>query len=97
MESIKAAASKASGSSRRGAAADDKKEDDKPKRSSNPAGVSVGQRIKDIIADDLDITEDKVGAILKKEGLEFKDTSLRMNFADCAKFLVCLRAAKRIK
>jgi ribosome maturation factor RimP len=100
VESIKPKGSKeASGTSRRAAAADSKddKGGDEKKRSSNPPGVSVGMRIKEIIAADLEISMEDVGKLLKKEGLEFKDTSLKMNYDDCAKFLACLKAAKRLK
>lgn len=67
------------------------------KRSSNPGGVSVGQRIRELMSEDTDITEEGVGKILDKEKLEYKATSLRMNYADNKKFLDCLKAAKRLK
>jgi len=71
--------------------------DAKPKRSSNPAGVSVGGRIREIMCDDLEITEAEVGKVLKKEGLEFRDTSLKMIFKDVTQVFTLLRKNKKLK
>jgi hypothetical protein len=84
-------------SSRRGASKEaDKPADEKPKRASN-GEVSIGTRIKDLIADDLEATEADIAKILKKEGLEFRENTLKLNFVDCHKFLVILKAKKLIK
>lgn len=82
---------------RRGAAKDDAGEDDKPKRSSNAAGVSVGTRIKELIADDLSATEEQIGKQLKKEGIEFRENTLKLQFTDCHKFLDILKKKKIVK
>lgn len=88
---------------RRGAAAKDdgkdagKDEDAKPKRSSNPKGVSVGGRIRELMAEDTNITQEDVSKTLKKEGLEFRDTSLGMIYKDTKAFLDLLKAAKKLK
>ena len=85
---------------RRGAAKDeptDDKGDDKPKRSSNAAGVSVGTRIKELIAEDFEATEEEIGKILKKEGIEFRDNTLKLQFTDCHKFVEILKKAKKLK
>lgn len=71
--------------------------EEKAKRSSNPRGVSVGARIRELVAESVDITEAEVGKALKKEGLEFRDTTLSMIFKDCAQFVALLRAAKKLK
>jgi len=70
--------------------------EEKTKRSSN-SGVSVGTRIMELIAEDLEITEAEIGKALKKEGLEFKENTLSLNFTSASKFLEILKAAKRIK
>ena len=70
--------------------------DSKPKRSSN-AGVSVGQRIREIMCDDLSVTEEEVSKQMKKEGLEFRDTSLKMIFKDTTAVFSLLKAAKKLK
>jgi len=75
---------------------DDKGGDEKAKRSSNN-GVSVGTRIKEIIADDIEATEADVAKILKKEGLEFRENTLKLNYVDCHKFLDVLKAKKLLK
>lgn len=69
----------------------------KPKRSSNPKGVSVGARIRELMAEDNALTEEGVGKVLKKEGLEFRDATLNMIYKDCAQFLSLLKAAKKLK
>ena len=71
--------------------------DEKPKRSSNPAGVSVGGRIREIMCADMDVSAADVGAALKKEGLEFRDTSLSMIYKDTTTVFALLKAAKKIK
>jgi ribosome maturation factor RimP len=88
-------------SSRRGAAkADDKddaKDEGEKKRSTNAPGVSVGTRIKEIIADDLEATEADIAKILKKEGIEFRENTLKLNYVDCHKFIEILKKKKLIK
>jgi len=89
-------------SSRRSAAKDDAGDDKgddagEKKRSSNAPGVSVGTRIKEIIADDLEATEADIAKILKKEGIEFRENTLKLNYVDCHKFLDILKKKKLIK
>lgn len=96
MDTEKAEAPK---SGRRGAAKDDGKdaESEKPKRSSNPAGVSVGGRIREIMCEDMGITQEAVSKIMKKDGLEFRDTSLNMIYKDTAAVIALLKANKKLK
>ena len=84
---------------RRGAAKEEESDakDEKPKRSSNAAGVSVGTRIKELIAEDFDATEEDIGKSLKKEGIEFRDNTLKLQFTDCHKFIDILKKMKKIK
>lgn len=87
-------------SSRRGKAddkADDKGKDGARTRSSNPEGVSVSQRIAELILDDLDATEETIGKQLKKEGLEFRENTLNLNYKSTHKFLDLLKARKMLK
>lgn len=72
------------------------KDEAKPKRASN-GEVSIGTRIKELIADDLEATEADIAKILKKEGLEFRDNTLKLNYTDAHKFIAILKAAKLIK
>jgi hypothetical protein len=76
---------------------DEKPAEEGRKRSSNASGVSVGTRIKEIIADDFDVTEDEIAKILKKEGIEFRENTLSLNFKDCQKFIEVLKKAKKLK
>lgn len=88
---------KPAGRPRGGSAAAGGAEDGKPRRSSNPAGVSAGQRTREIMAEHKDISEADVGKMLKAEKIEFKDSSLRMNYGDNKKFLEALAEHKRLK
>lgn len=84
---------------RRGSKDEDKgdaKEEGKT-RSSNAEGVSIGQRIKELIADDLDATEAQIGKALTKEGIAFKENTLKLNYVDCHKFVAILQKKKMLK
>lgn len=86
-------------STRRSTKGDDKAEEKgegKAKRSTNE-GVSVGTRIKELIAADLEASEADIAAKLKKEGLEFRENTLKLNYADAHKFIEILRKAKLLK
>lgn len=91
------AADKDDAPARRASPAGDAKGDEKPKRSSNPRGTSVGNRIREIMADDLAISEADVGKILKKEGLEFRDTTLNMIYKDTSLVIELLKKNKKLK
>jgi ribosome maturation factor RimP len=60
-------------------------------------GVSIGTRIKELIADDTSATEEQIGKLLKKEGLDYKDGTLKLNYADAHKFIAILREKKLLK
>ena len=102
VETIKAVASKGEKADDSGKGKDDGKTKDageggKEKRASNPEGVSVGTRIMEIIADDLDVSEEAVGKQLKKDGLEFKDNTLTMQYKQARKMVEILRKKKMLK
>jgi preprotein translocase subunit YajC len=86
---------------RRGRTSTKEKEEPKEEgartRSSNKEGVSIGQRIRELIAEDLDITEEAIGKQLKKEGIDFKENTLNLNYKESMKFIAILKAAKRLK
>lgn len=71
-------------------------EDGKTKRASND-GVSVGQRISELILDDMKATEEDIAKALKKEGLEFRENTLKLNFKSTHKFLDLLKERKLLK
>lgn len=77
-----------------------KEEKDEPAgktRSKNAEGVSIGQRIKELIADDLDASEEAIGKLLKKEGVEFKEQTLKLNYAEVHKTVAVFKAKKLLK
>lgn len=88
---------------RRRAASTDAKDDgkaaeaDKPQRSSNPKGVSIGGRVRELMAEDPTMTQDAVMKQMRKEGLNFRDSSVDMIYKDCSSFLSLLKAQKRLK
>lgn len=84
-------------SRRRSAKADEKPEEGKRTKSTNPAGVSVGQRIRELILDDIDADEATIAKALKKEGLEFRENTLKLNYSDAHKFLTLLKERKMLK
>ncbi len=105
VASIKGAGGKAEApkSSRRGASEDkgdekeEKAEGGKTPRASNASGVSIGQRIKELICDDMEATQADIAKALKKEGIEFKENTLNLNYVDAHKFITILKAKKLIK
>lgn len=72
-------------------------EGEKPKRSSNPRGVSIGKRIREIVAEDLAVSEEDVLKVLKKEGLEFRENSVSMIYRDVQQLVDLLKSNKKLK
>lgn len=72
-------------------------EEIKRTRTTNPDGVSVGQVIKELVAEDLEATEEEIAKALKKRGVEFKENTLHLNYVECHKFVKVLRDKKHIK
>ena len=101
VENIKpvavAAKTEAKSTSRRGADEPAKEDKEKPTRVSNREGVSIGTRIKELVADDMSATQADIGKLLKKEGIEFKDNTLNLNYVDAHKFVTILKAKKLLK
>lgn len=84
-------------SRRRAAAADDKGDKDDAKTRSDNGGVSVGQRIRELVLDNMDASQDEIEKLLKKEKLEFKGNTLSINYKDTHKFLSLLKERKMLK
>lgn len=86
--------------SRRGgrtaAAKEEPKDDGKHTRATNQ-GVSVGARVRELMCADLALTEEAVGKALKKEGLEFRDATLKMLFKDTSNVFDLLKKNKKLK
>lgn len=102
LESLKIVEAKAETgrTSRRAAAApEEKKSDTKAPRATAKAngGVSATMRMRELIAEDLEATEEAVGKQLKKEGLQFKDNTLALVYADAHKLIKLLREFKKLK
>lgn len=98
-------AAESSGTSRRsaddskdkdGGGKDAKTEDGGRTRSTN-AGVSVGQRIRELIIEDMSAKVEDIGKALKKEGLEFRDNTLSLNYNEAHKFLELLDKKGKLK
>lgn len=83
--------------SRRRSGGDDDKAGEKKERAKNEKGVSIGQRIKELIAANLDSTEEEIGKLLKKEDINYNDNTLGINYSECHKFLKALRDAGVVK
>lgn len=60
-------------------------------------GISITTRIRELVADRLESKKEDIAAILKKEGLEFKQATLDLTFSDMHKIIGILRDKKIIK
>ncbi len=99
IEVIKAAqsqAAKPAAASSAKSAAPSGAEDKKNTRVSNE-GVSIGSRIKELIAENMDASPEEIAKLLKKDGLDFKENTLKLNYSDMHKTLDILRARKLLK
>ncbi len=81
------------------AKAETKPTDEKPKRvtASANGGVSATQRMRELICADLAADKAAITAALKKEGLEFKQATLDLIYADSHKLIQILRDLKKVK
>lgn len=75
----------------------DEPADAKRTRTTNADGVSIGQVVKELIADNLDATEAEIMALAKKMKVEFKENTLHLNYVECHKFLTVLKEKKLLK
>lgn len=83
---------------RSSSSSDDKGGKDEEKgRAGNPRGVSVGGRIRELVADDFNISKEDVIKTMKKEGIEFKDATVNILYRDAMGFIELLRKAKKLK
>lgn len=85
------------GRGRRSSGGSREADDENKGRSSNPKGVSVGGRIRELLAEDLDMSKDKIEAKMKKEGIEFREATLNILYRDNQNFIRLLREAGHIK
>ncbi len=92
-------ATKATAATKPAAAKDEKPADDKPKRvtASANGGVSATQRMRELICADLSADKAAIAAGLKKDGLEFKQATLDLIYADSHKLIQVLRDLKKVK
>lgn len=75
----------------------DEAADDKPKRASNPAGVSVGGRIRELLCEDPDMSLEDIDKALTKEKIAFRPASSKMIFKDVQHVFSELRKNKKMK
>lgn len=57
----------------------------------------MGTRIRELIIGDLKMTQDEISKVLKKEGLEFRDNTLALNYTEAHKLIEMLRVAGKLK
>jgi hypothetical protein len=87
----------------RRSSSDDKGSDDKGSsgRGRSSGGddeqVSVGGRLRELMAKDPDRSKDDINAQLKKEGVDYRETSLNVIYRDCANLIRLLREAGHMK
>lgn len=60
-------------------------------------GVSVTTRARELMVENLDADKDKIIAMLKKEGLEFKENTIQLIYGDVHKLIGMLKARKMLK
>jgi small nuclear ribonucleoprotein (snRNP)-like protein len=79
--------------------ASDGDDDSKEKRTTKEdnGGVSVTLRARELICDNPDASKDDIVKMMKKEALEFKETTVGMIHADCHKMFKLLRERKMMK
>jgi hypothetical protein len=82
---------------RRGSSSDDDGDKRGGGRVSNEKGVSVGGRIRELLAEDPTRTQDDVGKVLKKEKIDFREASLRLIYNDSQRLINLLREAGHMK
>lgn len=70
--------------------------DEKPARTRN-VGVSIGTRITELMAANMEATEEEIAKLLKKEKLEFKENTLSLNYAATKKTFDILKGLKLLK
>ena len=75
--------------------------DDKGKNKRNTAasngGISATGRMRELIVDDMDAKMAEIDKILKKEGIQYRDNTLSLVYAETHKLIALMRARKLIK
>lgn len=67
---------------------------EKAARSSNAPGVTVGGRVRELLVNDPSLTVEQVSATMKKEGIEFRDASVKMIHKDTTHVIELMNAGK---
>lgn len=60
-------------------------------------GVSVGQRIKELIVDNLDASKEEIGKLLAKDKLEYRPNTLDLAYSEAHKVISILKDRKLLK
>lgn len=76
-----------------------KDEDPKPKRATakENGGVSATGRMRELICEDPNLSKEDLSKQLKKEGLQFRDNTLDLVYADVQKIISILKGMKKLK
>lgn len=71
----------------------------KPKRASakENGGVSATGRMRELVCEDHTVPKEQIAKILKKEGLQFRDNTLDLVYADVQKIIAILKTQKKFK
>lgn len=77
--------------------ADESKDEKKRVTSKSNGGTSVTTRCREIVCEDPSLTKDEVIKALEKDGLEFRETTIDLVYADTQKVIGILRDLKKIK
>lgn len=85
------------GSTRRRSSEEAKEEAPAARTRVTNGGVSVSQKITELIIENMDAKVDEIGKLLKKDGIEFKENTLGLNYTAIHKTLDALRKAKMLK
>lgn len=80
----------------RAKAGDDGEKEKRTSKDDN-GGVSVTLRARELICDNPDASKEEIVKLMKKEALEFKETTVGMIHADCHKMFKLLRERKMMK
>jgi len=107
IEGGKSSQGTASGSTRRASSDAGSSNDSADSKASEPAdgrrtrasngSVSVGTRIRELIIENMGATQEDISKTLKKEGLEFRDNTLALNYTEAHKMLELLKKAGKLK
>jgi ribosome maturation factor RimP len=84
-------------SGRRRAASEETPDTEAKHTKSRNGGVSVGQRLRELVVDNMDATEEQIGKMLTKEKIEFRENTLTLGYNEAHKMLKLLKDRKLLK